>query len=174
MGTMTFENQLTLQGTTVMDVNKSGGVISSDAIQGFSTLSYGGTLQINRTGDAFANGDEIHLFGYGSVSGSFAAIVPATPGPGLIWDASRLLVDGTLRVTAFEFGSITIVGSDMVFEGTGGPANTQYRVLSSTDLNVPVANWQQVHTGAFDASGNFNFTLPVDTVTPQRFYILSY
>jgi len=176
LATMTFENEITLQGTTVMDVNKAGGVIN-DTLGGFSTLTYGGTLQINRTGEPFAGGDEMHLFSFGTVSGSFSAIVPATPGPGLTWDTSQLTVDGTLKVvapTSFEIGSVSVVGPDVIFNGGGGPASAEYRVLTSMDLSVPVINWQPVATNLFDANGNFNFTVPFNPAAPRQFFILSY
>lgn len=129
------------------------------------------------TGEPLADGDEIHLFTFAGASGAFASIVPATPGAGLAWDTSTLTTDGTLRVVApvtFEFGSVSVDGSDAVFVGGGGPANAEYRVLTSTDLTVPVINWSPVTTNLFDASGNFNFRLPIEPATPQRFFILSY
>ena len=177
IGTMIFENELTLRGTASMDVNKTAGAISSDAVQGFPTISYGGTLQLTLSGEPLAAGDEIHLFTFASASDAFASIVPATPGAGLAWDTSTLTTDGTLRVVApstFEFGSVTVDGSDAVFVGGGGPANAEYRVLTSTDLTIPALNWSPVATNVFDASGNFNFRLPIEPVTPHRFFILSY
>ena len=177
IGTLAFENEVTLGGTTVMDINKSGGAFTADNIQGFSILTFGGRLQLNLAGEALADGDQIQLFAYGSASGAFAAVVPATPGPGLTWDTSMLTIDGTLRVvapTVFEFGSVAVVGGDVVFNGGGGPASVEYRVLTSTDVTLPAANWQPVATNVFDANGNFNFALPINPATSQRFYILSY
>jgi autotransporter-associated beta strand protein len=174
---LSFENVLTLEGTNAMDVNKTSGAISSDTIQGTSTLTYGGTLELSLTGEPLANGDVIDLFGFGVASGAFASILPATPGPGLIWDTSALTADGTLKVVAatqFEFASVTVLGSDLVFNGGGGQASAEYRVLTSTDLAVPVTNWEPVATNLFDANGNFNFSLPLNPATAHRFYILSY
>jgi autotransporter-associated beta strand protein len=173
---LNFENELTLQGTTVMDVNKASGTISGDRVGGFSTLTYGGTLQLTLSGDPLAAGDELFLFGFATASGAFTSITPATPAAGLVWDTSRLTVDGVLKVVSpaqFEFGSVTVVGQNLVFTGGGGPASTEYRVLTSTDLAVPVVNWESVATNVFDANGNFNFSLPLDPA-PHRFYILSY
>lgn len=177
VGTLTIDVQLNLQGTTVMDVGKVGGAISGDSVAGFSALTYGGTLQLNLGGEPLADGDALVLFSFSSATGAFTSIVPATPGPGLAWDTSTLTTDGTLRVTAptvFEFGSVTIVGSDAVYEGGGGPANGQYRVLCTTNIALPAIQWEPVATNTFDASGNFNFTLPIDPAVRQRFYILSY
>lgn len=177
IGALNIDTELTLRGTTVMEVSKLSGTIVNDEVRGFSTLSYGGTLQLTLTGDPLANGDEIQLFSFGLVSGAFDSIVPATPGAGLQWDTSGLTVDGRLKVVspqAFEFGSVTIAYPDMIFQGAGGPPNAEFRVLTSTDVGLPVINWDVLATKQFDANGNFNFTLPVDAVTPQRYYILAY
>ena len=171
---LSFENELTLQGTTEMDVIKSGGAISGDLILGFSTLTYGGTLQLDLSGEPLVNGDEIPLFSFGSASGAFTSIIPATPGPGLLWDTSRLLTDGTLRVLGFEIESITIDATNVRFTGGGGAANGEFRVLSSTDLSMPVSTWEVIHTGLFDAEGNFDVSLALGAAAPHRFYILAY
>src|SRR6185503_14050013 len=78
VASLVLENQVTLRGTTVMDVNKASGVISGDTVSGLPTLSYGGTLQLILTGEALAAGDDIHLFTFASASGAFASILPAT------------------------------------------------------------------------------------------------
>ncbi len=133
-------------------------------------------MQLALTGEPLAFGDRIQLFTFSAASGAFSTIVPATPGPGLAWDTSSLTVDGFLGVTApstFEFGSVSVVGPNLNFNGGGGPASAEYRVLTSTDLGVPVINWQPVATNLFDANGNFNFTLPLDSAA-HRFFILSY
>jgi autotransporter-associated beta strand protein len=174
---MIFEGELTMNGTTIMDVNKTSGAFSGDRLQGFGTLHYGGTLQLNLTGEPLVPGDEIVLFSFGSASGNFASIVPAVPAAGLVWDTSSLTVDGTLKVASpprSDFSSVSVVGPDIVFGGGGGPASTQFRVLSSTNVVLPIVNWEPVATNSFDASGNFNFSLPIEHTTPQRFFILAY
>ncbi|HKQ36935.1 MAG TPA: hypothetical protein VJ063_02590, partial [Verrucomicrobiae bacterium] len=174
---MYFESELTLRGTTALDINKSGGFFAGDTVQGFPTISFGGTLQLTLTGEPLAAGDELHLFNFISASGAFASILPSTPGAGLAWDTSGLAVNGILKVAASsppDFGSVSLAGSDAVFNGSGGPASAEYRVLTSTDLTIPKTNWQPVRTNLFDANGNFNFALPIEPATPQRFFILSY
>jgi len=173
-----FENEVTMNGTVIMDVNKASGAFSGDSVQGFGTLTFGGTLQLNLTGEALALGDQIHLFSFGNASGAFASIVPAVPAPGWVWDTSSLLVDGSLKVATpssrSDISSISVVGSDVVLGGTGGPPSTEFRVLSSTNIALPFINWEPVATNSFDANGNFNFSLPINYTTPQRFFILGY
>jgi len=54
---MVVSNSLTLAGTNIMDVNKTGSVILNDVITNITTVTYGGTLQLNLTGTALAAGD---------------------------------------------------------------------------------------------------------------------
>jgi hypothetical protein len=64
-----------------MDVDKTGGVFLNDFVFGVTTLQLGGTLQLNITGEALAEGDVISLFNFTSASGTFSTITPSTPGP---------------------------------------------------------------------------------------------
>ena len=42
--------------------------------------------------------------------------------------------------------------------GTGNPAGTQYRILTSTNLTLPVASWTPVVTNVFLSDGSYSFT----------------
>jgi len=98
IGTLNFNGALTLAGTTAIDLQKTGASLTTDFLAGVTTLTYGGTLQINATGDALADGDLINLFDATSFAGAFTTIAPATPGAGLVWDSSALATSGILRV----------------------------------------------------------------------------
>ena len=176
VATLTFGNTLSLAGTTRMDVNKTGGVFVNDFVFGVTTLQLGGTLQLNITGEPLVVGDVISLFNFTRASGNFSGITPATPGPGLAWDASNLAVDGTLAVAAFtsrpEFGSVLQSAGAIVMNGSNGPPGATYYVLSSTNIATPPNQWLPVLTNAFDASGNFSATNLIDPATPQRFFLL--
>ena len=176
LGTLTIGNTLTLGGTTRMDVNKAGGIIANDLVFGVSALQFGGTLQLNVTGEALVVGDAFSLFNFASASGNFTAITPPTPGAGLAWDTSQLLVNGTIAVAAFtsrpEFGNVLRSGSDFVMTGSNGPPGMTFYVLSSTNIATPLPQWTPVLTNAFDASGNFSVTNLIDPATPQRFFLL--
>jgi len=97
IGTLTVTNVLTLAGNTAMDVNWTNAVKSDQIVA--PTINLGGTLILNNLGTTLAAGNYFPLFS-GSVSGSFASIVPATPGYGLAWDTSYLTVNGRLYVVA--------------------------------------------------------------------------
>ncbi|HTX20940.1 MAG TPA: hypothetical protein VMD27_03620, partial [Candidatus Aquilonibacter sp.] len=63
-------------------------------------------------------------------------------------------------------------GNQLVLSGAGGKPNGTYYVLGSTNLALPLADWTAIATNAFDASGNFNLTNPMDANQPQWFYLL--
>ena len=101
IGTLAIANTLTLGGTTVMQIHKSGTTLASDKVQSVTTLTYGGTLEVTATGDTLNTGDTFTLFSattYAS-AGSFATLSLPTLAKGLSWDTSRLKTDGTIKVT---------------------------------------------------------------------------
>ncbi len=170
-----MDNNLILEGTNAMDVAKTGGVIGGDLIIFIADLSYGGTLQLNLSGEPLAAGDVLNLYAFNSASGSFARIIPATPGPGLVWDTSGLVGAGALRVAEVArpgIADISIADGNVVLTGTNGsPGGISY-VVSSTNVVLPIADWVRVGTNVFDSNGSFSFTNAVNPNTPQQFFRL--
>ncbi|HSU53394.1 MAG TPA: hypothetical protein VLT36_04985, partial [Candidatus Dormibacteraeota bacterium] len=100
LATLVVSNSLTLGGTNTMDVSRSGGVFTADLITNITSLTLGGVLQLNLTGEPLAANDSFRLYSFASASGAFSSIVPEIPGSGLKWDTSHLTSDGTLRVAS--------------------------------------------------------------------------
>ena len=175
-GTFYVVGSLTNNGVIELKVNKSGSVFP-DSIQGLNQIRYGGTLNLVLSGDPLAAGDALKLFdatnGY---SGSFATIVPATPGTGLAWDTASLTINGTLNVVAApaspQIGSAVVSGADFIISGSGGTAGSNYVVLCSTNVALARSNWTVVATNQFDGSGNFSLTNAYSPTDPQRFYLI--
>ncbi len=99
--TLTMNGSLTLQSgsTNIVIVNKTS-TVANDTVAGLTLVTMGGTLVITNIGNPLDGGDAIQLFSTtsGLYNGSFASIIPATPGGGLVWDTSTLNSDGMLRV----------------------------------------------------------------------------
>ena len=71
------------QGTISLKVRKSGGTVTSDSINidsGYS-VTYGGTLYLELSGDPLGGSDEIKLFTADSYSGSFSPSSRQPPAP---------------------------------------------------------------------------------------------
>jgi autotransporter-associated beta strand protein len=172
VGTLTLNNSLTLNGTTVMEVSKDGGVVASDLAAVTGNLQFGGVLNIvvNST-NALAVNDTFNLFDWGTRSGSFASInLPA----GYTWDTSQLTVDGTIKVTAVvatpKVNPPTISGGNLILTGTGGTAGSGYTWLTSTNVAAPAIEWTPSTTGTFGSGGAFSNAIPVSTTEKARFY----
>lgn len=173
ISTLNFNNSLVLSpgGTTVLDVTNAP--LTNDVVHVGGVVTFGGTLWLNIGGELSAR-DSLKLFAAGSYSGIFAAIVPTTPGPGLLWNTNTLATDGTLRIAVAPvpmFGPVKFSDGNVILSGSNGSPGTNYYLLASTNVFVPVSNWERVATGAFDQNGLFQFTNDASGA-PQRYYIL--
>src|SRR6185369_11924950 len=161
VGKLVLNTSPVLQGLTLMDISKNGSTLTNDQIQVTAPLSYGGTLFVNKIGPtALSAGDQFSLFSASSYSGSFSAITLPALGAGLTW-TNKLLANGSIQVVSsagVQFSSITLSGTNVIFNGSGGPSNATYWVLASTNVALPLANWTRILTNQFNAGGSFTFT----------------
>ena len=172
-GTITANNNVTLNGTTLLKLNGSG---VNDEITSSTSITYGGILNaVNISATPLAVGNSFQLFSAPAYSGSFSAIAPATPGAGLVWDTTQLTA-GKLNVIAAPpspvINAVAMSGSNLVFNGTNGTPNGNYVVLTTTNLNTPLINWVALITNTFDANGAFHVTNTIVPGTPGQFYCL--
>ncbi len=49
-------------------------------------------------------------------------------------------------------------GSNLILSGVNGPAGQQYRILSTTNVALPLAGWTPVYTNTFNADGSYGYT----------------
>jgi hypothetical protein len=56
---------------------------------------------------------------------------------------------------------------------TAGATNSTYRLLTSTNVALPSANWTVLSTNPVGANGLFTNTLPINPADARRFYRLS-
>jgi len=96
IGTLTISNSLSLSGVTVMELHAAAR--TNDVIRGLTTVTYGGTLMLSNMVGTITASSAFKLFSANSYQGSFAALTPAVPGPGLAWNTNTLATDGTLRL----------------------------------------------------------------------------
>lgn len=170
VGVLTVSGAITLAGTNVMQLDPANG--TNDVLGSSSSIAYGGTLSLTNLSNP-TSGSSFQLFSASSYSGSFAAIIPPTPGPGLTWNTSALRTSGTISVGSsapLNIGGIKTSGANVVVSGSGGTASSSYYVLATTNLTTPLAGWTRVATNQFDDSGNFSFTNAMTPSIPRRFF----
>jgi PKD repeat protein len=69
--------------------------------------------------------------------------------------------NGVAAVTVYgqpTLGSAVLSAGSMTFSGTGGIPGAQYRILTSTDVALPLASWTPVATGTFASDGSYSYT----------------
>jgi fibronectin-binding autotransporter adhesin len=175
---MTITNVLTLQsgGNLNMDVDhyQYYAGLTNDVIQGLASVTYGGVLNLNIL--SIETNSVFKLFSAAHYNGAFESINPPTPPfSGLVWDTSKLTVDGTLRLATPQVTvGITLSGSDLILVGSNGTPFGAFNLLSTADLSLPLNQWTLVQSGNFDASGSVTLTLTgaVNPAQPQQFYLL--
>jgi alpha-L-fucosidase len=175
-GTLTFSNTLTLNSgcTNYFEISKSP--LTNDVAKVLGALTCGGTLIVTNIGaTALAAGDSFKLFNAASYGGAFANVVLPPLVAGLGWNTNMLNSNGTLAVVVTAkpvIGTVSISGNGLAFNGAAGVANANYYLLGSTNLTAPVNSWTRLLTNQFDNNGNFNFTNPFATNSPQLFFRL--
>jgi autotransporter-associated beta strand protein len=176
-GTLAFSNSLTLSAgsTNIFEISHSP--FTNDSVKISGALTNGGTLVVTNIGGALGAGDSFKLLDATSYSGAFANLILPALNSGLAWNTNLLNTSGIISVISTTtnppvFGNVALSGSNFIFSGTGGTANSPFYLLGSTNLNLPFSNWSRLLTNQFDGSGNFNLTNPLDPAAFQNFYLL--
>lgn len=177
VGTLTVNNDLTLSGDLRIEVNKllspSNDVI---AVSGALTNAGTGTVTVENLGPPLAVGDRFTLFNQVLPNGGAMTVFSAT---GVIW-TNLLEVDGSIEVVSVPAPvppatdlTITPVAPNS-FSVTGlGVADTTYRLLSSTNVALPMTSWSLVGITNSDGGGLIQF-LHTPAAGGQRFYRIGY
>ena len=104
---LTFGSTLKLNDTATLNVLADREKCNTITLKGTTTISSTATLKMN-DGEGWAeapyNGTEYQVFDLsgGTITGTFAQILPETPGEGQTWDISKLYTDGILKVVGGE------------------------------------------------------------------------
>jgi len=176
VGTLTCNGDLILNPSSTARFEISLNPTLNDLAVVSGALALDGTLQVVNVGiELPALGDVFQLFSAPTFSGAFAAFDLPALDEGLAWSTTRLATDGTLWVVSTvppAFNSMVLDAGDLVLQGAGGTPNWDYFVLSTTNLLVPSSGWTAIQTNQFDVDGHFEFSVPLDPATPQRYFRL--
>ncbi len=136
IGTLTFSNNLTLAGTTLMEIARTNGAATNDQAVVAGTVTYGGSLVVTNLGmEPLQWGDTFKLFSAGVRNGSFSSTnLPPLTLP-LYW-TNRLAADGTIAVatTVNTLPTNVVVGASGTNLTLSWPADyTGWRLLVQTN-----------------------------------------
>lgn len=118
-----------------------------------------------------ANGASFTPVSYASYTGGFASLsLPSA----VSWQSHYGATNFTLVVgsAALQFLSAGQAGTNLVFTGVGGPPGSNYIILTTTNLALPLTNWTRFRTNVFDSSGHFGFTNAISPTRSRQFYLL--
>jgi autotransporter-associated beta strand protein len=179
IGMMSISNSLTLNGTNIMKVTRSGSISTNDLICGITTIAFGGTLSVVGSGSGWSAGDSFRLYDAKTYTGAFAKInLPGLPG-NLVWELSGLAAggDGRLRITTAPpptFNSVTLLndGNLRLVFSCPGLQSTACTVWANTNLWPGNGAWVPVGTGSISGVSAAYDDLDA-TNFPERFYRIS-
>jgi len=165
-GTLTVSNSLTLGAGSI---SSFGFGTNADRVVVKGNLTLGGTLNVTNLGD-FAVGTNT-LFTYvGTLSGSLT--MGTMPAGFKCLLATNVAGQVNLIVTKPVITATAIISNRLVFSGTGGLATSNYYVLTTTNLSLPIASWSRQATNQFDSAGGFRFTNNFSTSWVPMFYVI--
>jgi len=167
----TVSGSVSLNGTTLMDINKTGTSLSNDQIIASAPITFGGTLTVTASGATLLPGDLFVLFSAPSYTNVFTTFNLPTLTSNYVWDVSKLAIDGTLRVAqptppsprlAFQFS-----GNSLQLSWSNGFSD--YILQAQTNAygtGIQSNNW-------FSVSNNTNSaTFDIDSANGSVFYRL--
>lgn len=94
---------------------------------------------------------------------------PAVYRPG---DTQRTATGEIIFVPPPPISGIVANGNSLIFSSSNGIPGSTFCLLETTNIALPISQWQSAATNSFDANGNFIFTIPVNAGSRQQFYLL--
>ncbi len=65
--------------------------------------------------------------------------------------------------------SSTRAGNQVIINGAGGLAGATYRILTTTNVELPAVQWTPIVTNQFGASGGFSYTNVIQPNMPAQY-----
>jgi PKD repeat protein len=72
-----------------------------------------------------------------------------------------------------QLGSVILSGGNVVLAGASGPPGLPYRILTSTNVALPLSSWTPVYTNTFSSNGSLGYTNSATTGGAAFFLLVS-
>ena len=147
--------------TSNFRLNKGG---TSDQVAGLAGAVYGGTLNVTSIGATLAAGDSFTLFNATGYSGGFAGLNLPALSAGLVWDTSKLMVNGTIGVAALPAVAVSPVSTNITY---GGSATFAANATGTAPLAY---QWYGPGQSLISGATNSTLTLAMPTLAANGSY----
>ena len=168
IGRLTVAGNLTLTGTTTLEIYPAAGTNDQLLITGL--LTYGGTLIITNKGGSLNPGDQFNVFSAGATTGNFTTILGA-PGPQLAWSLTNgiLSLISTVNLQPVALDQI-VAGNQLILAWPADHLGWHLQWQTNTTAAGLGTNWMDIPgTAALSA-----FTNVLDPLSGPTFYRLTY
>ncbi len=171
IGMLTFSAAPLLNGTTLMELNRTNTPNSDRIVIRSGTLNYGSVLIVTNTGPALQGGDSFQLFQAGSIAGAFGLLSLPALDPNLVWNTGKLS-NGVLSVVQTIPTNLVWSVADANLNLSWPSGYTGWRLQIQTNaLTVGLStNWVEVPGSDLTNA----LTLPIDATQGSVFYRLVY
>jgi len=159
IGTLTVNNNLSLAGNLVIEVNRAGALSDQTVVSGTLTNAGTGTVTVTNLGAALQAGDTFTLFNKAVANGAALAVT----GGGVNW-TNKLAVDGTIGVLSViptDRTNLSFAISGNTLTLSWPPNYLGWTVQSNIVSLVATNNW-------FPIANSGSTTQLVITVNPAR------
>jgi PKD repeat protein len=106
-------------------------------------------------GNTVTNGSNANVTHAYAAAGTFTVSLKVTGPNG---SATNTQINYIVVNPVPTFGNPVLSGGNLILRGTGGTAGVQYRILTSTNVALPVASWNPVWTNVFAPDGSYSYT----------------
>jgi PKD repeat protein len=125
---------------------------------------------------SFGDGNSVTNVSNASVNHTYASVGTYTVSLIVTGPAGSSTTTRTSYILASPkptIGSAQISNGQFILSGSNGPAGVQYRILTSTNLALPLASWTPVFTSVFATDGSYSYTNSSATNAASFFQFVS-
>jgi PKD repeat protein len=121
-------------------------------------------------GHSVTNTTSVNVTNTYAAAGSYTVSLIVN-GPG--GSSTNTLANYVVVKSKTAIGKVAVAGGKLVLSGANGPAGQPYRILTTTNVALPLANWTPVMTNVFAADGSYSYTNTLGTNAAGFFLLVS-
>ena len=167
-------NGLTAAVETLYDINDTNASLILGANGEMFLHQTDSFASVTVNGTSLANGTYTFATLNGTYPGNFPATWTQQAGSTFTTGSGEIVV-GSVVVgppSSPQITSIGLSGTSLSISATNGTAGGSWELLQSTNVALPLTQWQTNLTGNFDGSGNLSTNIVNTATNLQEFYIL--